>query len=225
MTNALATASRRTIFDYGLVRFDFNIDRHDMEFMEPYINPNASADPAWVGFSIENGTNTLCSRCAVSTSLKAYVTTSSFLTLGEAIGANRITPMRLREMIVDTYLAAGGDLKTLQFIATKAIINTVTRDQVKLLFSRVGRDLTQKGSVEVWPWDEDFAVSTLGNPFTRCIHSLLQHNKIEMGDAKILRFIFLSEGLSPGEVPDDTQPILNLVIELNRPGGDWYDDC
>ncbi|KAI0436905.1 hypothetical protein F4803DRAFT_571775 [Xylaria telfairii] len=223
--NALATASRRTISDYGLVRIGFSINRQDMEFMEPYINPLVSVDPAWVGFTIKNEANAICSICAVSTSLDAYVTTSSFLTLGEAIGANRITPMRLREMIIDTYLAAGGNLTTLQFLATKAIVNKVTRDQAKLLFSRVGRDITQKGSVEVRSWDEDFAVSTLGNPFTRCIHSLLQHHKREMGDAKIEKFIFLSEGLSPGKMPDDTHPILNLVIQLCRPGCYTYNNC
>ncbi|KAI1753175.1 hypothetical protein F4782DRAFT_101001 [Xylaria castorea] len=222
MLNAPATASRRTILDYGLLRFDLHVDRADLEFIEPYANPTGSLDPAWAGFSVETETNMISNLCAVSTSLNAYITTAVFLTLSENIGANRLTPMRLREMIVDTYLAAGGDLKTLRFVGTKSIINTVTRNQIEWLFRRVGRGFTRPGSVEFQSGHEEFISDVLGNPFTRCVHSLLRHHEIETGFAKIKRFIFLSKGLQPGDWVNDEQPELSLVIELCRPGDDGY---
>ncbi|KAI8955810.1 hypothetical protein F4801DRAFT_599049 [Xylaria longipes] len=221
MTNALATTSRRTIIDYGLLRFDLYVERADLEFIEPYANPTGS-DPVWAGYSVENEQNTISSMFAVSTSLKVYVTMAVFLTLAENVGANRLTPMRLHEMIVDTYLAAGGDLKTLRFLGTKSIINTVTRDQVQRLFQRAGKDFTQPGSVEFRPGHTEFASAILGNPFTRCANSLLRHNEIETGYAKIKRFIFLSKGLQPGDWADDQEPQINLVIELCRPDDAGY---
>ncbi|TRX89385.1 hypothetical protein FHL15_009683 [Xylaria flabelliformis] len=222
MTNTPATASRRTIQDYGLARYDLYVNPADLAFIEPYANPTGSLNPAWVGFSIEDKRNTIGSFCAVSTSLNAYVTTAVFLTLSENIGANRLTPMRLREMIVDTYLAAGGNLNTLRFLGTKSIINIVTRNQIERLFQRAGKDFTRPGSIELLPEHKEFASDVLGNPFTRCIRSLLRHHEIETGFAKMKRFTFLSKGLLPDDRVDDDRPELSLVIELCRPGEDGY---
>ncbi|KAI0547382.1 hypothetical protein F4679DRAFT_586602 [Xylaria curta] len=215
-------ASHRTILDYGLTRFDIHIERADMEFIEPYANPTGSLNPAWAGFSVENRMLTINSFCAVSTSLNAYVTTAIFLTVSENIGAYRMTPMRMREMIVDNYLAAGGNLKTLRFVGTKSITNMTTRNQIERLFQRAGKDFTRPGSVEFRPEHKEFASDLLGNPFTRGISSLLRHHNIETGFAKMKRFIFLSKGLQPGDLVDDDKPELDLVIELARPGDDGF---
>ncbi|KAI0485760.1 hypothetical protein F4859DRAFT_528728 [Xylaria cf. heliscus] len=222
MANAPATAPRKTVLDYGLVRTSFPIEKDDITFMEPYVNPTGTLDPAWAGFSVDSKAPAITNTCAVSTALGAYVTMSAFLTFSEEVGADRLTPMRLRDIIIDTYLAAGGSLETLRFVGTKGIINIATRRHAEQLFRRAGKDITQQGSVEFWPWDEAFASASLGNPFSRCIHGLLRDNQIETGHAKIKRFIFLSLGLPPGEKVDDIHPIMDLVIEICRPGENGY---
>ncbi|KAI1745649.1 hypothetical protein F4680DRAFT_465548 [Xylaria scruposa] len=219
MSNGPAMTSHRTIQDYGLERSYFPVDRRNMEFMEPYANPTGSIDPDWDGIGVESEIN---SSCAVSTSLNAYVTLSIFLTATENIGAYRFTPMRMREIIVDNYLAAGGNLKTLRFVGTKDIINITTHNQIERLFQRAGKDFNRPGLVELLPEHKEFTSDVLGNPFTRSIRSLLRHHEIEMGFAKMKRFIFLSKGLQPSDLAHEDRPELNLVIELCRPGDDGY---
>ncbi|KAI0911736.1 hypothetical protein F4823DRAFT_271277 [Ustulina deusta] len=128
--------------------------------MAPYINSPGKGE--YSGFRI-------CTSQKMPPLLNSYVTTFVELTLGDEMSAERRTSMRYRDMMVDNYLAAGGDLKTWRCIGTNGISNEPTSFLIEECFLERGGDFTQPGSVEFLPNDEEFASVTLGNPFTRGI--------------------------------------------------------
>ncbi|KAI0868363.1 hypothetical protein GGS24DRAFT_217713 [Hypoxylon argillaceum] len=216
-------ALRQTISDFNLVR---DIDKYatrEVDFIEPYIEAisKGTSRASWAGYSVSDPDRELC-YYIVSTSLKAYVTEAVFLTEGDEIDAERITLMRYRDMIVDNYLAAGGDLSTLRYIATKGIVNITTRGAFMLCFIKAGTDFTRAGTVEFLPTDAGFDSAIMSNPFTRGIQALLRQYEKEMGGAKIKKFIFISMGLSPTGAMTVNSPVLHLVVEVCRPGDDGY---
>ncbi|KAI0203185.1 hypothetical protein F4808DRAFT_55001 [Astrocystis sublimbata] len=206
-----------------------------LKYIYPYANPAKTIDPAWKGFSVEHERIPISSYGAVSTSLKVYVVHAVSLTLSEDEGADRLTPMRLREIIIDNYLAAGGDMRTWRFCGVSNIVNTVTRAQAKQLFTQLGLDFNKPSTAQVWHGTKAFPSAILGNPFTRCVLSLIRNHKWTTGQAKIKRIVFISGGLQPVDyvfdveadkmIPEDDSndnPKLNLVIELFRPGDIGY---
>ncbi|TGJ84243.1 hypothetical protein E0Z10_g4536 [Xylaria hypoxylon] len=174
--------------------------------MEPYTGPAGSDYSAsWV----------------ISLPLNAYVTEYVALTDGHEIGGKRLTPMRYRDMMVDNYLDAGGDLKTWTYIGTRSIANMATRDLISNVFHAAGKDVDQPGSVEFLSDSSEFGNVAFGNPFTQGIQGLLREYEEDMGKAKIKRFIFISEGMCK-EKDIYVYPLLNLVVELCRPGDEGY---
>ncbi|KAI0418745.1 hypothetical protein F5X98DRAFT_385868 [Xylaria grammica] len=191
MANTIPESPRHpTISDYGLNRSFSGPETVDTKFMEPYIGPTGEA--SWLSFGVFHNEE-LLNFYAVSLQLNVYITYCIALTQGEGIGDKRETPMRHRDMMVDNYLAAGGNLKTWRYIVTHAIANAVTRDVIFRCFRAAGADYTQSGSVEVMPGDHEFVDVVFSNPFTRGIQGLLREYEEEMGKAKIKRVIFISE--------------------------------
>ncbi|KAI3327936.1 hypothetical protein HD806DRAFT_343344 [Xylariaceae sp. AK1471] len=223
-TKNTGPTQRKTIQSYGLTREVSTLEPGDVAFMKRYTDPNG--DPgyfeSWAPYKVSDSIDGL-NWYAISNSLNAYVTLAIQLTSGEEIGDPRLTPMRYRDMMVDNILAAGGDLKTLRYIGTHGIINATTRDAARDAFREADRDLANPGSVEILSDYEGFAEATMCNPFTRGIQHILWEYKTSMGDARIKRFIFISEGLKSGEYTmTDFKPTLHLVTELWRPGDDGY---
>ncbi|KAI0539377.1 hypothetical protein GGR58DRAFT_238036 [Xylaria digitata] len=216
---ASETATRPTISDFLLARAESCVEPKSLRFMNPYTNPKGKDDStSWESFGVFDGKIPL-NYYVVSPSLKAYVTEYIVLTDGEAIGASRLTRMRHRDMMVDNYLAAGGDLKTWRYIGFYEIQNKPTRDLIEKSFRDAGKDFTQRGSIEFLPRDSEFTNVASGNPFTRGILSLLNKYEKDMGKAKIKRFIFISSG---GNILGVVNPKLYLVVELCRPGDNGY---
>jgi hypothetical protein len=224
-SSSKGTTSRRTIADYNLVRKIDKFMARKIPFVEPYIESSDKSkfNDSWVGYSISNPDQELC-YYSVSIPLKAYVTYSVFLTSDDEVGSERITRMRYRDMMADNYLDAGGDLTTLRYIATKDILNISTRELIMQCFKQAGKNVAQAETVEFLPKDAAFDNTLMGNPFTRGIQGLLRQYEKEMGNAKIKRFIFISEGMRPDEEVSLSSPALHIVVELCRPGDDGYPD-
>ncbi|KAI0407998.1 hypothetical protein F4802DRAFT_620101 [Xylaria palmicola] len=221
MTNVeLQPPPRQTVSDYGLTRMRLPLGALSLEFMGPYIDPTGNAGRAdWAAIAVVGEEETSLNVCGISPLLNAYVTMEAFLVDGQHLGAERRTPMRYADMMVDNYLSAGGDLRAWQFIGTHDIVHKATRDQINGLFQQAGMDLRDPGVVELLPDNEEFADVTLGNPFTGGVAKLLQKYKAELGNATMKRTIFISEGFEPW-VPGSVEGsiTLHLVIELCRPG-------
>ncbi|KAI0972885.1 hypothetical protein F4678DRAFT_478128 [Xylaria arbuscula] len=209
------TIPRLTVLDYGLTRRLLSAGGVDKQFMEPYVNGRAD----YICFGIGNGSN-IFNSYLVSPELNSYITAFVELTETEEIGSKRRCLMRYRDMMVDNYLHAGGDLKTWRYIGASHIINKATRFVIEKTFFERGKNYRDGGSVEILPSDEDFTDTTLANPFTRGVQGLLRAYENEMDMAKIKRVIFVSGGTIAGLVDDE--PDFNLLIELCRRGEEGY---
>ncbi|KAI1426328.1 hypothetical protein F5Y12DRAFT_713323 [Xylaria sp. FL1777] len=220
MTDTISrTTPRQTVSDHGLSRSFTNVVRKHTQFMEPYIESLGNAE--FFGFRISLELD-IYDWYLVSPLLNSYITLYVDLTDGDGVGAKRRTPMRYRDMMVDNYLAAGGDLRTWRFIGTRSIINDPTRFLIEKSFFARGRDSRKPGSIEFLASDEKFVSITRGNPFTRCIQGLLSQYEKDMGKAKMKRVIFITEGWAGDISYGYPEPKFHLVVELYRPGDDGY---
>ncbi|KAJ8129692.1 hypothetical protein O1611_g3937 [Lasiodiplodia mahajangana] len=215
------TASRQTVSDYNLVRKSTTgqVDiLGDMDFMEPYVEYTNKENyrASWVQYRVVKDQRVELATFQISTSVKAYVTEAVFLTFGEQVGAERFTPMRYRDMMVDSYLAAGGDLRTWRYLGYKCILNDATRDLIKECFQRAGLDFTRAGTVELLSGTTEFESAITANPFTRGILGMLRNYERYMGNAQIKKITFISPGYKVAI------PLFHLVVELYRPGDDGY---
>ncbi|KAJ2995363.1 hypothetical protein NUW58_g1287 [Xylaria curta] len=231
----LETALHQAFVDHGLIRVIIKFNPRDVKFINQYISLTGDTNPSeWISYSVENqikrwdpdsGMDESLTVCAIAPAFNTYVTALAFTTLEEGIGAKRLTPMRLRDMMVSNYITAGGDLKTWRWIGTAAIINEVTRAHAMECFREAGKDLKQNGSVQLLHSDIRFAEHILSNPFTRGIQNLLREYRKETADARIKRIIFIADGI-PVDWEKTTwtgyMPRLYLVVELFRPGDEGY---
>ncbi|KAI1825434.1 hypothetical protein F4861DRAFT_199754 [Xylaria intraflava] len=214
---------RQTIGDYSLVRRTSYFSYLTVDFMSRYVDPDGSAKDSWVGFAVEDTRYLNLNTYAVSPQLNAYVTMSVFLTYGDDIGDRRITPMRYRDMMVDNYLAAGGDLKTWRYIGVHSIVHNPTVKLIEKSFRETRGGILEASTMEYTPDTPGFQDVAYLNPFTRGIMNLLQQYKEETGRAKVKRFIFVSMGLPQNGVGWDLGPELHMLVELCRPGEEGYD--
>ncbi|KAI1132624.1 hypothetical protein F5Y10DRAFT_197673 [Nemania abortiva] len=213
------TVSRRTVSDYNLVRKPAidQLMNWDVGFMELYLGPAGGApfSGSWKYYTVTNSRGNELNLYAVSTVFQAYVTDIVFLTFSDKIGSERYTDMRYRDMMVDNYLAAGGDLKTWRYIGARRVVNEPTVRLAKKCFERAGPEFVRDGAtLEFRPGDAEFETIVMGNPFTRGLLALLREYEKEMGNAKIKRFTFISL--------DPYDNSIHLVIELYRPGDAGY---
>ncbi|KAI1195268.1 hypothetical protein F5X97DRAFT_326640 [Nemania serpens] len=230
-------AQRQTISDYGLIREVIRSRLRSMDFMGPYTNPDGAIQSwAWTSYIIRPLNDELMVSYSISTLFNAYVTEAAFLfeetptnrglppIPSQEVEAARLTPMRYRDMMLDSYLDAGGDLKKWRYIGVKSVMNGKAHASAVKCFRRAGKDFTQAGSVEVLPNDEESYSAALANPFTGGVRRLLGQHEKEMGYARMKRIIFISMGAMPRVMIGIGNPLIHLVIELCRPGDDGYPD-
>ncbi|KAI8634331.1 hypothetical protein F5Y19DRAFT_208727 [Xylariaceae sp. FL1651] len=216
------SSQRTTIEQHGLMRQSVPHYAQDTSFMERFIDTGSHAkyNTSWSTFRINDVKGEMLNWYAVSPSLQAYVTMCVGLVNGDQVDDERITLMRYRDMIVDNYLAAGGNLETLRYIGTKSIINEPSRLAIENIHSQAGEDFSRAGVVEFLPREKEFLDT---DPFARGIQSLVLHYANDTGGARVKRFIFISEGLKLGMTsPDLFNPSLHMVVELCRPGDEGY---
>ncbi|KAK5636567.1 hypothetical protein RRF57_012279 [Xylaria bambusicola] len=212
-TGDVATSPNVPIAAYGLRREGgAQASLADTAFIEPY---TGHSENAWYSnYKVSLGPlNALC-WYVVSPLLRSYVTMSIRLTKDEEIGSERYTKMRYRDMMVDNYLDAGGDLRTWQWMGIANIANIVTRKLMREVLEGRGIDHKEPPcSAEVLRGDKEFAHVLDGNPFTRGIQGLLRKYEKDMGKAKIKRVIFV---ISPFDY--------HMIVEMYRPGENGYPD-
>lgn len=222
---------RKTVEHYGLRRVPEELDPMDVEFAEKYIGPLADD---WEAHAVELPRNSSSSRSnpeewdnlhsyALSLSQQAYMISFATLTKGEHLGAERLTEMRFREMIIDNVRAAAGRMNDangdttgripkMRWIGSRLVIHEGAADSIRAVFEHAGTDVLDRGVVEVTPADgRRFSACFDGNPLARSVRSLTQHHAAETGGAFIRRFVFIAEGNEFG------QPRLHMLVELGWP--------
>ncbi|RYP36500.1 hypothetical protein DL768_010933 [Monosporascus sp. mg162] len=234
--NKLSPDERKTVSDYGLRREPFPLGPDDLNYMEPYLGLGPYN---WQSYMIlplqtdedatereddedDEGEDPGLNWYAISLSHEAYSTMYVKLTNGDQIGAQRLTEMQYRDMVIDNVRAAGADMRAIRFLGTWSIQNLPARTAIAEVFRRVGRDILARGVVEVTREDGPaFLECVRNNPFARGQQALLERHAQETGGAFVERFVFVSEGYDapPGgnaEIPP-YEPRLHMVTELSRP--------
>ncbi|CAJ2504334.1 Uu.00g117280.m01.CDS01 [Anthostomella pinea] len=221
------TGKSRRMFveDFSHVRrLSENMEIND--FMGPYLL-DSSGPPEWQANEVMHMNprfQTLVKYCLniyfTSLSQCAYVTDTVGLEEGVPGEPDyiRLTEMRLHDMVVDNYLAAGGDLKTLRLVGVSLVKSTAAYHSIKKAFEDAGMTFLSEDFVEIKPGEPNFEELAKGNPFTRSLLTLLRLYKEETGHAFIKRIVFISAGYDgPTDPIPIGQPELYMVTELGRP--------
>ncbi|RYP70459.1 hypothetical protein DL769_004948 [Monosporascus sp. CRB-8-3] len=235
MNHKLLADERKTVEDYGLRRGPFPLDPNDLNYMEPYLGQEPYNWQSYMILPLQTDEETKGSEddvdekedlglnwYAISLSHEAYSTMYVKLTNGDQIGAERLTEMQYRDMVIDNVRAAGGDMRAIRFLGTWSIQHRPARAAIAEAFRRAGRDILARGVVEVTPEDGPaFLECVRNNPFARGQQALLERHAQETGGAFVERFVFVSEGYdappgSSAEIPP-YEPRLHMVTELGRP--------
>ncbi|RYP32146.1 hypothetical protein DL767_005382 [Monosporascus sp. MG133] len=233
--NKLPADERKTVEDYGLRREPLPLDPNDLNYMEPYLGPGPYNWQSYVILPPQRDEETTgreddegdeedpgLNWYAISPPHEAYSTMYVKLTSGDQIGAERLTEMQYRDMVIDNVRAAGADMRAIRFLGTWSIQNRPARTAITEVFRRAGRDVLARGVVEVTPEDGPaFLECIRNNLFARGQQALLERHAQETGGAFVERFVFVSEGYDapPGsnaEIPP-YEPRLHMVTELGRP--------
>ncbi|RYP78130.1 hypothetical protein DL770_006920 [Monosporascus sp. CRB-9-2] len=234
--NKLLADERKTVKDYGLRREPFPLGPNDVSYMEPYLGPGPYNWQSYVILPPQTDEETTemeddedddeedlgLNWYAISLSHEAYSTMYVKLTNGDQVGAQRLTEMQYRDMVIDNVRAAGGDMRAIRFMGTWSIQNLPARTAITEVFRRAGRDVLAHGVVEVTPENGPaFLECVRSNPFARGQQALLERHAQETGGAFVERFVFVSEGydVPPGgnaKIPP-YEPRLHMVTELGRP--------
>ncbi|KAI0517258.1 hypothetical protein F5B22DRAFT_654909 [Xylaria bambusicola] len=214
-----AASSRKPIEAYGLRRDGPGpAPKRDTAFMEPYTG-NVPENAEYINYRIMLRDNVLCQYLA-SPQLRSYVTMYVELLMGGHRPFDRYTKMLYRDMMVDNYLDAGGDLKTWKYIGANHIINDTTRTLIQRVMQERGLNIEQPCSIDILPSDKEFAEVMDGNPFTRGIQGLLRKYEKDMGGAQVKRIAFIIQKQKAFVMIPMT--LHHLVVELCRPGEDGY---
>jgi hypothetical protein len=245
----MASPQRPTIEDFHLTRVPWNVFYHEgISFMDAYIDPDNTGAGTWLPNSVcdpRRSQQSLglqnhyrLSMYAVSLDLRAYVVIAVFLTSGDGPNAERRTEMRHRDMVVDNYIAAGGDPKTWRWFSVVPVLNGSAIRAFGATFEEMGIDFTKPCTLEFSPHDPDPAAQRLvacnrDNQCVRGAESLVRHyGDVLMGGARVKRFIFVSEGY-PGWVkneldnnsaffPGPANPDVHMLVEFFRPGEEGH---
>ncbi|KAI1322851.1 hypothetical protein F5Y16DRAFT_415453 [Xylariaceae sp. FL0255] len=190
---------RETIENYNLTRAVLIYSRSQIQPFRDVIDPNSQA--AWFSGSViqppsSDGRRpgfTICSY-SICPEHHAYVTQNAQLTFAEEEGSLRRTNMRHRDMIVDNFLATGGDLTKLTWLGAAQIINLYARDAIKMTFTALNVDIGTTGTAELPASHPRFTELTRASPLVQGIISLCNKYAKETGHAKVKRVIYMTEG-------------------------------
>ncbi|KAI0102122.1 hypothetical protein GGR51DRAFT_562794 [Nemania sp. FL0031] len=200
-----------TVESYNLVRTGNELRADYLTFIEPFIGRIDKTK--WTAGGIQDAERDKLVWYATSKGLGVHIIFQVNFTAGERPGSTRFTQMQHREMVLDNCRHHLGSLRSLRFLAWRGIVHTPTRNQIKLIFIAHNRNFEQAGHIELSS-EQQVTDVIAGNPFTKGTERMLREHAEEMGTAKILRIILISEGLRDGRKADGDNPLLHLVIEL-----------
>ncbi|KAJ3566517.1 hypothetical protein NPX13_g7097 [Xylaria arbuscula] len=182
--------------------------------MEPFIGHIDKQN--WQASGIKEPGDDELAWYATSKDLGVHITFQVNLTAGELPGSTRFTQMRHREMILDNCHHHFECLNSLHFLAWRGIVHTPTRHQIELTFNARSMNFEQAGHVELHDGTQELTDVIAGNPFTKGAERMLKENSEELGNAKILRVVLISEDLRDGKKADGDNPLVHLVIEISH---------
>ncbi|KAI0389711.1 hypothetical protein F5Y17DRAFT_109765 [Xylariaceae sp. FL0594] len=218
----MALTHRPTIEDFGLVRLLYpHFDIEEIMYLSPFVwlghpNPNEPtpwrpsiiADPDRIRQSDDElgiPSHYRLSLYAVCPALGIYSVTSVFPPIDDdgAVGAyasrRAAEEMRPGDMMLDNYVAAGGNPRTWRWVGFGSDAVRADRGALRAMaanFEAAGVDWlgsTTRVSVEYAPSERIGIVHH--NEYTRSVASLIaQHGATHMGGARIKRVIFVSRG-------------------------------
>jgi hypothetical protein len=214
--------SRPRCEEYGLKREEVEYDPFSCpDFLEEFVGETEWK--SWAITRIDDGSGKTpysdkkINTYATSVERGAYITYSIDTTQGDTQGAPRITDMKHRDLIIDNWLSAGGNLHDLTFVGTSIIINKFGVLAAKHAFLVEGLDFVHGGQVEMYPDDELYNGCVMSNPFVAGQGRLAK----SLG-RRIKRFIFITlpDYYTEDETFDpfgDDEPICHLVMEMAKP--------
>lgn len=160
----------KTVAEYQLTRKqEDDFDSHTYAFMTPFLPGGL---PTWtpygIAMSMSTGTLRQLHEYLVSLEAQAYIVATAFLHEPGKPEARR-TEMRLSDMIVDSYIAAGGKPETLRFLGINWIVNQGALEAIDGEFAHavpepvvVAEEGGEARVVKITPAGKS------DNPFTRC---------------------------------------------------------
>ncbi|KAI1861154.1 hypothetical protein JX265_009773 [Neoarthrinium moseri] len=188
-------SDHQTIQDFMLTRASCPTHSTVYAFMEPFVGD----DCTWTSQRVKRQDNHVVLTYGTAVAHQAYVVVDANIT-EEDPPYRRYTEMRLNQMIIDTYRAAGGNLDTLQYVGLYCILNESVRYAIVKEFLSQGQDFQQAAQVEVTPASATWNDSNL---FVRSGANLAQRLGREID-----RIVYISHG---GYL-DDT--LLYMIIEF-----------
>ncbi|KAI1840872.1 hypothetical protein JX266_012954 [Neoarthrinium moseri] len=136
-------SDHQTIQDFMLTRASCPTHSTVYAFMEPFVGD----DCTWTSQRVKRQDNHVVLTYGTAVAHQAYVVVDANIT-EEDPPYRRYTEMRLNQMIIDTYRAAGGNLDTLQYVGLYCILNESVRYAIVKEFLSQGQDFQQAAQVE-----------------------------------------------------------------------------
>lgn len=193
------------IENYGLFRESCNLPV-SLVFINAWVS-----DGRWKGFNIMDP------ECLVLPILKYYVNIThksiavvmAYTRFQEEEESVRRTEMPLRDILVDCYVHAGGDIQTLTFLGIKEIENNPTRTCIEEEFRRQGKNVSRPGQVEIVPTMDSWEDHYRHNPFVRSSIKLANELDDEAG-IEVHKVTFIS---ASSDTDEQMIPVMHMVTE------------
>lgn len=178
-----------------------------VELLEPFIGPTTvrSLVKDWRFFEISTKDDTFLDLYGVSVPKRALVALHVEL-LQEEPPYGRLTPMRLHEMILDSWVATSSDPKDLRFVGFDAIVNAAGRGAMLKEFAyQTAQGKVQDSDALTITVTSEVSVAWNENPFLKCGTHLAE--RISKGSSTALKAHLVRSGLQEDAV-------LNIILEF-----------
>lgn len=215
--NEASSDTRPTCEAFGIRRIQHEVCSENATFLSEFLEK----DSLWTEWELKLEKQEYGHILLYSTSVSSggYVTHEAWLTVGRGDKVKRATEMKGRDMIVDNWIAAGGNLRDLKCIGTSNIINQDAIYAAEAEFALQNKDWWQGGQVELIPTDALYNTCVMTSPFIGGLDKLAK----SLG-RRIKRFVFISREERADNAPpidyremEGGSPYWDLVMEMTDP--------
>ncbi|KAH9908971.1 hypothetical protein F4778DRAFT_793050 [Xylariomycetidae sp. FL2044] len=222
MASSSTADNRPRVEDFGIRRKPFlcepSPDSHEFEYMDSFIGEEVE----WRYFILEKpDTDEQLCTYAMAIEKNTYIT--EFVNLLESFydpESPRRTEMKYRDMVIDNYIGAGGDLSQLEYLAADNIVNPLAREAIEMAFQHRIKNPHEAQSEDYYPHQLGFGRCLREDPFVAGVQKILDKYPAQLGHATIKKFTLVSEGDGEGDGEDDVkgkdEPKYHIVVQLTR---------
>ncbi|KAK9425194.1 hypothetical protein SUNI508_03334 [Seiridium unicorne] len=197
----------RDVDGFKLIRkpFTWNVPEF-YAFVDAYVGP----DCEWQSYDVMTENVDIVHTCSISTKYGVYVVWNTQL-VNKAEPHDRLTIMRLHQMIMANYVAAGGDLGALRYVAFHRIRNAAVRQSI---LDEIGRQRQDQSTpqVIVKPSSFTWSVCEKKSPVIRSVGNLAQQLWGVTGKDWVIRQVVMLSGA----LLHDPYPTFHMVIEIGE---------